>query len=350
MMRAMLIASLHTQLPDGEPAPGWVHLLPLGTFRGGDGRGPYHVADAAALAATSMQAQRLVLDENHATDHSLRTGGAAPARGWIVAMEARADGVWGQVEWTRAGHEMMAERSYRGISPVFQHDKATGRVLRVLRAALTNAPNLDALTALHTQQDDTMDLPALRAALGLPDTADEAAILAAAAASRTAQAAHSQQIGRIATAVGAAPDAGVDAVLTALQTRTEAATDAGRMAGELVALQSQITTMQLEAARERAIVVLDRAAVDGKPIPATLREHYIARHTREPAIVEQEIAGMPSLHTGGFGLRSIVPPAGAGAAGLTPDESSLVAMMGLDPAAFAKTKQAGLASTAGGVG
>lgn len=351
------IASLHTQLPDTGQPPEWVHLLPAGQFRGADGRGPYRVDDAAAVIAASVHTAngappRLVIDESHATDHSLRTGAAAPARGWVTELQARADGIWGRVEWTRTGAELMTERAYRGISPVFIHDKASGQVRQLLRAGLTNAPNLGQLATLHTQQDPSMDLAQqLRAALGLPDTADEPAIVAAATTARAAVAAHAQQLGAIATAVGVAADADAGAVLTALQTQAAAATDAGRMAAEMVALQAQVTELRNGAARERATAALDRAAAEGKPIPATLREHYIARHMREPQDVEKEIASMPSLHTGGLAGRAPVPPAGAGQAGLTGDEASLCAMMSLDPAAFAKTKAGQIvASATGGVG
>ena len=38
--------------------------------------------------------------------------GASTARGWIVNLEARDDGLWGQVEWTAHGSALMADKAY----------------------------------------------------------------------------------------------------------------------------------------------------------------------------------------------------------------------------------------------
>jgi phage I-like protein len=74
-------------LLDGAPVPEWVHLLPIGTFSGVDGRGPYTVPDPAAVIAASMAVRRLPVDENHATDLAAPKGEPSPARGWIVEMQ-----------------------------------------------------------------------------------------------------------------------------------------------------------------------------------------------------------------------------------------------------------------------
>ncbi|GGG30946.1 hypothetical protein GCM10010964_18610 [Caldovatus sediminis] len=339
----MLIVSLHGTLPEAGTAgvPEWVHLIPAGTVRGADGRGPYTLRDPAAVIRASMAAGRLPIDENHATDLAMRTGGAAPARGWIVALEARADGIWGRVEWTPAGQALLAERAYRGISPALVVDRATGEVRQLLRAALTNTPNLPQLATLHTTQEQglPMDLTKLRKALGLAEDADEAALLAAAEAARIAVETQARQLRRIAEAAQVPNPEAADAeqIVTALQTQAAAAADAGQLAREVVALQAQIAALQQERARERAIAAVDAAIRAGKPIPAVLREHYIARHVQDPAGVEKELAALPSLHGGGLGGR-VPPPPGAGQAGLGADEAEVVALLGLDPEAFAKEK------------
>lgn len=135
-----------------DGVPEWVHLLPAGEVRTVDGRGPYTVASMAALITASFQgADKLPLDENHATDKGAALGLPAPAMGWIVALEARDDGLWGKVEWTPGGRQLMEDKAYSGISPVILHD-AKGRVARLLRASLTNTPNLEGLMALHSQE------------------------------------------------------------------------------------------------------------------------------------------------------------------------------------------------------
>ena len=140
-------------LADTPAVPEWIHLLPSGKFSGEDGRGPYQVGDATELIRTSLATGKLPVDENHATDLGAVSGAASPARGWITAMEARPDGIWGRVDWTPAGRQLLQDHAYRHISPTFEHSPRDGRVVRILRAALTNLPNLPQLTALHSRLD-----------------------------------------------------------------------------------------------------------------------------------------------------------------------------------------------------
>lgn len=291
---------LHMPMPEpgGDAVPEWVHLVPPGTFRGKDGRGPYRVGDLTALAAASLAGGKILIDENHATDLAAPRGESAPARGWIVEMEARADGLWGRVEWTPPGRALMAERAYRGISPAMSVDARDKQTVRaVLRASLTNNPNLP-LATLHSKQEPTVDLVKLRAALGLADDADEAAILAAAETARTAISTHAAQIAQIAEAARV-PNAGAEAIVTALQAR--GADDAAALRQTVTTLQAELTTLQAEQKKAKATQVVDDAIRAGKPIPTkVLRDHYIARHAVDPASVEMELAGLPSLHAGGI--------------------------------------------------
>ena len=336
----MLIARHQMMLSEGVPE--WVHLLPAGEFRGVDGRGPYRVIDPQAVITASMAARELPIDENHATYKAAQNGGEAPARGWIVEMQAREDGIWGRVRWTDAGTALMTDKSYRGLSPEFSHTK-DGNVLALISAALTNRPNLAALTALHTDAlnptGDTMDLAALRAALGLPDTADEAAILAAASAARTQTTAHSQQLSSIATAIGLAADAGQETILTTLQTQRGAATDVQRMAQQVTTLETQIATMRRDQAQGAAVAFVDAQIRAGKPINS-LRDHYIARHVADAAAVEREIGALPVINAGGMALHA------AGAGGepdgdeATPTERMVAQKMGVDPKKLVAARKA----------
>ncbi len=307
------IATLSMQLPDapaGAPAavPEWIQLVPAGTFKGRDGRGPWTVANAAAVIAASELP--FVIDEAHATDLGAKDGSAAPARGWVEELEARQGAIWGRVSWTPTGQALLAERAYRGISPTFTHAK-DGQVLRLLRAALTNVPNLTQLPALNHQEPDHMDLLAeLRQLHGLPADANEAAALNACRTAHQAVAEHGTALNAIAEAAGLSPGQDASAIAGAITTARNAAGEAGRMAGELTSLQSQLTALKTERAKEKAEQVVDAAIRDGKPIKA-LRSHYIARHAQDPASVEAELAGLPALNAGGITSRT---EAGAGAA------------------------------------
>lgn len=171
----------------------WVHLLPAGTFTGLDGRGPYVVRDPEAIIQASRRhagRRQMVVDYDHATDliHAKPqvSGDPIPAAGWIVGMQARADGVWGLVEWTERAAALLARREYRYLSPVFRCTRA-GDVGAILRASLTHTPNLDQLTALASAEEshdveETMDdktRAEILALLGLDPEADDAALLAA---------------------------------------------------------------------------------------------------------------------------------------------------------------------------
>lgn len=363
-----LVSSLHFQIPAGA-VPEWVHLTPVGTFSGADGRGPFTIEDAEDVIRNSMAAGRLAIDENHAIDVAGPKGQPSPARGWIVAMEARQDGIWGRVEWTSAGSALMQDKAYRGISPVIVARKAGGAVVKLLRAALTNDPNLT-LTTLHNRSDSMDFLSRLRQALGLAADAAEDAVLTSVSAHALAGA----TLGKVADAIGLAgtvkpddlvagvvlkaADASKLAAISAhckasgldlekltpyeLQTQLMARSsgDDAQLRQTVVSLQSQLTTLQQAGAQEKAVAFVDGAIAAGKPI-RPLRDHYVARHQKDAAGVETEINAMVSINAGGV----VRPPRAEGGA-LDAEDLAVVEAMGLDPKKFAETK-AGMEKVAG---
>jgi len=333
-METVLVSLLHS-FSAGAAAPEWVHLVPAGTFSGEDGRGPYELGDAEALIARSLQAGRkLPIDVNHAIDLAGQLGQASPAVGWIVALEARADGVWGKVEWTPQGERLFAERAYGFLSPVFTAAKAAPhRLHQILRASLTNDPNLTSLTALHHRTGGPSMDEDMRKALGLPETATQAEILAAVTRSLNAASA----LATIATAAGLAEGATSEEIVTALQSRGGGDGEVAELRGQVRELNARLTTAVTEAATVRATTFVDRAIEEGKLVPA-LRDRYIARHIKEPADVEAEVKLMPSLHAGGLGhRRQIEIEDGDNLAGA---DAEVVEMMGLDPKAYAAQAKA----------
>lgn len=326
-----LLNSINRDLAAGTAAdlPEWVHLIPAGTFTGADGRGPYQAGDIAQLIANSIQpGRKLPIDVNHAIDHLGASGHASPAVAWIVALEGRGDGVWGKVEWTDEGQRLVQGRSYGFLSPVFTATKAAPhRLVQLLRASLTNDPNLT-LTALHTKQKDDIQMEEeLRKALGLPEAADQAAILAA--VTKVANA--STGLVTIAKAAGAAETATADEIVAALQARGSG-DDAAELRSQVKELNTRLTAAVTEAATTRAQTAIDKAIEDGRIVPA-LRDRFIARHIKEPAEVEAEIKLMPSIHAGGLGKRRVIE---AGDKELTDSDAVVCEQMGLDPKAFAK--------------
>lgn len=297
------ITSCHVEIhAAADGAPEWIHLVPAGEFSGADGRGPYLLADPQAVIERSMAGGKLCLDECHSTDKAAPDGRPAPARGWIVEMQSRADGLWGRVDWTPTGRQLMAERAYRGVSPVMRATKASPhRVVDVLRASLTNAPNLT-LRSLHQREADDMSLPKdLLSRLGLAETADEAAIAAAIGKTLDAVETHAKALDGLAMAAGAPAGATGEALVAHLQSiaaKAAGAGEVGEMRATIVELQGRLDREVATHARERAERVVDAAIEAGKPIKA-LRDHYVDRHAKDPAGVEKELAAMMSVHAGG---------------------------------------------------
>lgn len=337
------VVSLFSAFAHGPEAaaPAELHLVPAGEFRGVDGRGPFRLEDPQAVIAASREHLPLPVDEMHATDLAPAIGAPAPARGWITALHARDDGIWGSVEWTNAGRELVQDRAYRGISPAIRHTapakgRVSGRVLAVLRASLTNSPNLKQLATLHNQETRTMDLLAeLRALHGLPADADATAALTACRTAREAADGHATALNSIATAAGLSPGQDARAIAAAITAARASAGEAGKMREELVSLQTQLAEVTARQARDQATRVVDEAIRVGKPIPKSLRDHYITRHCQDPAAVEKELAALPSLHHGGI----TAPPAAQGGTGVGADEAHVLSLMGVKPEAYAAEKK-----------
>jgi phage I-like protein len=280
----------------GEAAPDWVHLLPAGPeLRTFDGRGPYRVEDPAAVVAASRLERfdgELPIDENHATDIRGAAGGSAPAFGWITAMEARADGIWGRVAWTAEGARLVAGRAYRGLSPVIAVDKATGRVLRLLRASLTNVPNLRGLAALNMESPVTF-IERLAARLGLPADAGEDRILAALpdpAGTAEAQAA----LGEIGTALGV-NSAEAAVVLAAAHAAATARETLAATQAELAEARVRLAAAEAAQARRHSEAWIEAEIARGRYVRPDQRQVLVEMHMADPAKAATVLAGYPSV-------------------------------------------------------
>ncbi|MDO9639683.1 MAG: phage protease [Pseudotabrizicola sp.] len=268
--------------PASQAAPEWIHLLPTanGPIQTDDNRGPYHVEDADAIIAASFaDTDRLPIDQNHSTDLAAPKGLPSPASGWIVDMQARADGIWGRVEWTREGAAMVADRAYRAISPVVLHDKAK-TIFAVLRASLVNRPNFKGLTALNSPQEETT-MDNIAEALGLKAGASEEDILAAIASSKNKK-----------------PEGGA-----AMQASLQAANDAVTALQATVTEQAtQINALTEGSARREAEAFVDQAIADKRAgLNASTRAHYVSMHMADATMAKTTIESLPKLGPSGMG-------------------------------------------------
>lgn len=162
----------------------WVHLFRHGPTDARDGR-RFSLRDPGAVIARTLEnagTGELPVDYEHQTDYAPTNGRPAPAAGWMKRFEIRPDGIWALVRWTARAARMLADGEYRYISPTFRHS-ASGEVLRIERAALTNNPALE-LTALACRQPQRQGMNAMTFpksiidALDLPEGASEADAIA----------------------------------------------------------------------------------------------------------------------------------------------------------------------------
>lgn len=293
-----------TQMPlprGGSRPPEWIHLLPQGAFPAMSGAKTLRATSMDAIIAASMAAGKLVLDENHSTDFAAPRGKASPAMGWIEAMDVRSDGLWGRVRWTKRGRTLMEDHAYRSVSPVLV-STPDGTVTRILRAALTNTPDLS-LKTLHsriTQQEGsamTYPLAELRTRLGLRAEADNAAINHALDHARGAVSLHS----RTASLAGLAEDATSDAIVTALKKQQETVTlHSAAEAG----LQKQIDDLKAANATMAAENWVAEAGRK-KIINDVLRGQLVTLHSSNVTLAENVVASLPdapsaqtTLHSG----------------------------------------------------
>ena len=107
---------------------------------------PVLVDDESArrvIFAFNRQGVQIPVDWEHATVVKGERGEAAPAAGWITAIEwVPGKGIYGTVSWTATAREQIAAGGYKYLSPVMLIEMATRRVSRIESVALTNRPRI----------------------------------------------------------------------------------------------------------------------------------------------------------------------------------------------------------------
>lgn len=189
------VLALNRDLEAGSD--GFYHLVPLGEFptKTTAGKKVMQICDAQAVnRMVETFKPKALIDFEH---RSYNKDGDTSAAGWIVEVAARPDGLWGKIDWSDLGQAAVANKRYRGHSPVLDLDLLEGnrgRPSAIVGSGLTNMGVMrDALQPL-LNKDSTGTTPGDEAtaeearrrqmqniakALGLLETADEAAILAA---------------------------------------------------------------------------------------------------------------------------------------------------------------------------
>jgi len=269
----------------------------------------------------------LPIDENHSTDLSAPRGGSSPAFGWMKNLCADETGaIWADVEWTERGRDAVAKKEYRFISPVFSHNEK-GEINCILRAALTNTPNLE-LPALNSErlENNEKEVPMFKellTLLGLPETATEADVIAAVKTLNAAKETTALQAEKLKVDLAAyAPRAD----LNAMETRA-------------VTAEKQIAALNAEQLKKDAEAAVDTAIANRKIAPASKDQYLVLCSTKEGLETFRNIiAASPAIISTESTPANAAPDAQIS---LNSEEASFAKAAGKTPEEWAKLKEAG---------
>jgi phage I-like protein len=188
-----LVDLTSVQLSEGDNPQSWVQAVPIGTWHhpvhGEVTITPERVKRFAANVKQKVRGQDLDIDYNHKE----KTDEAA---GWVKDAEARADGLYLLVEWTKDAAAKIKSKAYRYFSPDF-FDKWTHPGTQqsyedvLCGGGLTNRPYLKGIMPLNLSeafeskdlsiklQEVGVDPKKLRKLLGLKEDATDADVTAA---------------------------------------------------------------------------------------------------------------------------------------------------------------------------
>lgn len=335
-------------IADGAP-PTRIQFFPIGQTKTHNGVPPKIVVADKPHAQRVIDATRLALgtsdlmiDYDHQAPATIKHGVRAAAAGWVnpASLIVEDDGIWGDVEWNAAAASQIAAREYRYISPYFLH-LPDGTVLSIINAALVNMPNLPlaaVASALPNQKDeDQMDLKAIATALGLPEAADQSAILAAIATAKT----KADALGATASALGVTLGDDVSVVATAAASALAAKPDPAKFVplSDLQAVTAQMTAMQasldgIEDGRREALV--DKAIADKLLLPAQ-KAWASALAKSDEAAFATYLAGANPIN---LAASAITAKGAAGDDGLTESELATASGWGHSPEDYLKSRTA----------
>ena len=322
-----------------QAASGRIQLFPAGTFAARDGRpGNLRGVNATSWRLTAQDAEAviahwqrtatpLVVDYEHQTQLAAQNGQPAPAAGWITSLEwEEGRGLFAGVDWTDKARAHIRAGEYRYISPVFAFDRQSGAVLRLICAALTNHPALDGMDAASATFTPYEEPPMkqILAALGLPETADEAAALAALTTLR-------QERDSAKAQAEAAPD---PQKFVAMATFSAVQKEAAQLRDELTKLKNEAQAAALKDDIEAALK-------DGRLTAATRGWAESLAQTAPDALkaflaTQPPVQALTGTQTGGR------TPAGdkPGTVSLTAEELHICERLGLTREEFIEARQA----------
>lgn len=140
------------EMPTPAKAPSRLLLVPWGHVKSSSGDFVLDAASVAEIIANfERRGVRVPIDYEHASlgGRFAAPDGRAPAAGWITDLEAvEGHGLFGRVEWTKAGADVVAAKEYRYLSPVVISRSFDDRAVELHSVALTNKPAIERMQAI----------------------------------------------------------------------------------------------------------------------------------------------------------------------------------------------------------
>lgn len=300
-------------LPPGVPT--WIPLVPVGSFAGRDGRGPYHTDEAAIRAAFAAWGMPLMGDYEHQSLNAPDNGQPAPSCGSVAVLEIRDGMLGGTVSWTGKAATMIAAREYLYISPVFDY-LPDGTVIRLTGWTLTNNPNLylPAIArrdgSISTQEKHTMDQERAARVLGwlinelnLPATASADDVISHVTIIRDSLKSTQVAMTQVRAALGLADDADATALVSAAQSRAGNPDPARFVAmADFKNVSMALHTLQTKQTEAAATAAVSAAMTACKVTPG-MKDWATDYATRDPEGFGRYLEGAPVI----FDAHSKVP-------------------------------------------
>tara|TARA_R110002072_G_scaffold302699_2_gene487438 strand:+ start:4838 stop:5893 length:1056 start_codon:yes stop_codon:yes gene_type:complete len=330
----------------------WVQLLPLGTFTGYDGRGPYindEPEKVIEITSSHSIGRDLPVDYDHQSEFSKNNGMPAPAAGWFKKLEVRADGIYAQVEWTDKALAAIQLKEFRYISPVYLHDPL-GNIKRIESAGLTNKPNLQ-MKALSSQQPNhdkghDMKLEQLLKLLGLDAKATTEQISAHAQKLVDNDKEYKALMSEVGTELELGENATKDDLVKAVQAMNaddeDGSTDEPDPSkyvpmAAFTDLQDTVKTLQSQSQDTAANSAVEKALADQKISPAQVgwAKSY---HKQDPSGFAEYIKNAPALNISSQDIDGDAP--GGDGSALNASEKAVCAQLDMSEEDFIKSKGA----------
>lgn len=330
-------------------ANGHIQLFPFGRFYPADGRaegaGGWYVDDSNGYAlADSINALDidLMIDYEHQTLYLEKNGQGNPAAGWIKQVEYRPnEGLFAEVAWTDKAASQIKSGEYRYISPLFIPD-STGRVVRVLNAALTNRPALHnlaeafALSQQFKQFNQPEGQPMLKLLQQLFDVpnATEAEITEKLTALSAAKGSSQVALSAVYDALKTESDKAV-----ALSAQVENPDPSKYVAlSQMQTVQTELNQLKAQMAADKADALITAALSDGRLLPAQKAWAENLGKSNLTALSEYLATTTPNAALGGMQAKE--EPADKPVA-LSAEELAAAKMLGMSETEFIKAHKEG---------